>query len=71
MDKVTASRVWVELNMGQKPVELKGTPLDTHEQIWAEMERVRPMASKSEVNRMWAEKFGLSEANIQFSFGHP
>lgn len=71
MDQKTASRVWVELNLSKKPKELKDVDLSTHEKVWTEMSKVAPLASASEVNRLWAESQGLTEANVLGIFGHP
>lgn len=69
MDKKIASKIWVELNLGEKPKELNDVPLDTHEQVWAEMEKVRPFASKKEVDRIWNERQGITNSDIG-GFGH-
>lgn len=69
MDSKTAARIWVELNLGETPKELEGVPLETHEQRWAEMEKVRPLASRSEVNRLWNERQGISNSDVAMTFG--
>ena len=71
MDKKTASRIWVEINAGRVPPEWDG-PLETHEQRWGAMEKVRTYASRAEVNRLWDLECGSEPgtANIALTFGH-
>lgn len=66
-----ASRLWVELNLGLKPEELKAWPLDTNEDVWKLMSELATMASKTEVDRLWAKVNKLKNANIAIEFGHP
>ena len=71
MDIKTASRIWVELNSGKKPKELKGVALDTHGQVWEQMQKVSLFASSKEVNRLWNKSQGITDSNILFKFGKP
>lgn len=71
MDPKKAARIWVELNRGMRPKELAGVPLDTNEQVWAEMEKVAEFASQAEVNRLWNETQGITNSNIRAGFGKP
>lgn len=71
MNPKKAARMWVELSMGERPKELKNVKLDTHEEIWTEMEKLRPLASKAEVNRIWAQRQGLTHSDVAMNFGCP
>lgn len=71
MNTKKASSIWVDLNAGECPKGYKQEELDKPGVRWAEMEKVRPYASKAQVDRLWAKKCGMNWADVAFTFGKP